>query len=123
MTSPRHRRRPPSQEEVELQLSAPADRTLGPAIRAYLEGRGLGPVARFGKLAACWDDVVGRDIAAHCRPLRLEGDELIVEADHQTWVTDFAFRSHELLTALEREVGEPVARSVKVRVRRRPGVE
>src|SRR5258708_3575889 len=100
MSEPR-RRRPPPPEELERAATAPPEHSVGPAIEEYLQSKGFGAVVDFGLLCEVWEQVVGHEVAAHCRPRRLEQDELVVEADHQGWLTELTFQSASILARLE----------------------
>jgi predicted nucleic acid-binding Zn ribbon protein len=55
-----------------------------------------------------WDKVVGADIAAHCRPVKLEDGELTVEAESTAWATQLRLLARKLLTRIAGEVGQNV---------------
>ena len=56
-------------------------------------------------LAARWEQIVGADLAAHCRPERLEGDTLTCVAESTAWATQIRMLSATILTRLATEVG------------------
>ena len=117
------RRRPVPEEEVEALVRAPKEHPLGPSIQEFLETGGLSRVAQFRLIADVWDVVVGDDVARHCQPLRLDGDDLVVEVDHRGWVTELAFRQQAILQGLQNKVERQVARRIKVTLSGRSGVE
>lgn len=112
--TPRGHRRPVPEEEVEILVAAPSGYPVGPAIQEFLEKGGLSKIAQFGLISDVWNDVVGNDVAAHCQPRRLDGDDLVVEVDHRGWITELSFRQEAILRGLEQRLGTGVARRLKV---------
>ena len=66
-----------------------------------------------------WDDVVGPDLAAHCRPSAIDGDRLVVSADDPTWASEFRWLENEVVARLAEIAGSDRIAAVSVRVRRR----
>jgi predicted nucleic acid-binding Zn ribbon protein len=78
-----------------------------------------GPDRRqVGGLFGRWDEVVGAQVAAHVRPLKLDGTTLVVEVDEPAWATQIQFLSGTVRERLASVVGVQVDR-VEVRVVRR----
>lgn len=119
----RGRRRPAAEEEEELAARAPRNHRLGTAINAYLSDQGLTTLAGFRVVLEAWPQLVGPDLAAHCRPRRIEERELVVETDQAAWSTELAFRSRVILDALRTLDGAPPLETLKVHVRGSFGVE
>ncbi|MEY4360724.1 MAG: hypothetical protein RL391_30 [Actinomycetota bacterium] len=65
-----------------------------------------------------WTDLVGESVAAHVKPLKLDGGTLIVEVDDPTWATQMKFLEADLLGRLKESGGMSVER-IEIRVRRR----
>jgi predicted nucleic acid-binding Zn ribbon protein len=63
-----------------------------------------------------WEDIVGSDIAAHARPLKLSDGVLVVEVDEPAWATQLRFLEADLVARLADTGGLSVSR-VEVRVR------
>jgi predicted nucleic acid-binding Zn ribbon protein len=112
----RWRPRPLSDEEAEEVATAPGGHLVGPAINEYLATNGFGRVIRLSVLLEIWDQTVDEDVAAHCRPMRFEGDDLVVEVDHQGWVIALTFREADLLARLEAALGERITGRLKAYV-------
>ncbi len=47
-----------------------------------------------------WDDVVGADLSAHVRPVRIDGHALVVVVDHPSWATRARMASGRILGAI-----------------------
>lgn len=63
-----------------------------------------------------WDQVVGPAIAAHARPVSVEGGELVLVASDSVWASQLRWMEAELLARLRQEAGASFGRIV-VRVR------
>ena len=72
---------------------------------------------QVGGVFGRWDDAVGEAIAAHVRPVRLEGRHLLLEADSPTWATQVRLLVDTIVERLRDEAGVDVER-VDVRVAR-----
>ncbi len=73
---------------------------LGPLVARVLKDIGAGDSARVMRLAECWADAVGAEIAAHCRPTVLRGGVLEVTVDSSVWCQQLQLRGPEILEAL-----------------------
>jgi predicted nucleic acid-binding Zn ribbon protein len=62
-----------------------------------------------------WGEIVGPDIAAHCRPERLEAAELTVVAESTAWATQLRLMSPQVLARIAAEVGPDIVRRISVR--------
>jgi predicted nucleic acid-binding Zn ribbon protein len=110
------RRRVLPDEEAEEVATAPGGKLVGSAINEYLTTNGFGRVIRLSALLAVWEATVDEDVAAHCRPMRFEGEDLLVEVDHQGWVIALTFREADLLARLEAALGERITGRLKAYV-------
>jgi predicted nucleic acid-binding Zn ribbon protein len=61
-----------------------------------------------------WADAVGAQVAAHARPVKLDGSVLLVEVDEPGWATQLRFLEADLLERLT-ATGSLVSR-IEVRV-------
>ena len=73
---------------------------LGSLVERVLEDIGAGASARVMRIAERWEDAVGAEIAAHCRPTALRGDVLEVTVDSSVWCQQLQLRSPEIIEAL-----------------------
>lgn len=87
------------------------------AVMRSLKGPSAGTVRG---VFAQWDDAVGPAIAAHVRPVKLDGDVLVVEVDEPGWATQLRFLDRELVERLRSVTGASVER-LEVRVARTAG--
>lgn len=82
---------------------------------------GLDGVAKAHRIGAIWQEAVGEQVAAHCRPIGLRGDVLEVEVDSPVWSQQLQLRKPELLAALERSLGGDAPRELRFQVGYGPG--
>ena len=77
--------------------------------RRYVESRG--EEARvFGE----WEKVVGPEVAAHSRPVKLEDGELTVEAESTAWATQLRLLAAKLIVRIASEVGNGVVKKLHI---------
>jgi len=73
---------------------------LGPLVARVLKDIGAGDSARVMRIAECWEEAVGAEIAAHCRPTALRSGVLEVTVDSSVWCQQLQLRGPEILDAL-----------------------
>jgi predicted nucleic acid-binding Zn ribbon protein len=66
------------------------------------------------RIFGTWEQLVGADLAAHCRPIRLADAELTIEAESTAWATQLRGLSGRLLARIGAEVGRDVVRRIQV---------
>ena len=62
-----------------------------------------------------WEEVVGADVARHCRPVAIDADRLVVAASDPMWADELRWNSQKVLDRLAevsggRRLGELVVR-------------
>jgi predicted nucleic acid-binding Zn ribbon protein len=113
----RRRRRPAGQEPTwSGSHSDPRDPTpLGDAVDDLVRERDWTRTITAASLLPRWEQIVGADIAAHCRPERLEGGELTCVAESTAWATQLRLMSAQLLARIAADVGPGVVARLRVR--------
>jgi predicted nucleic acid-binding Zn ribbon protein len=97
----------------------PADepRPIGESLDDLMRSlRGTGRRA-IGGVFAGWDDAVGPVVAAHVRPVRLDGGVLTVEVGDPAWATQVRLLHDDLLARLTEATGVDLDR-IEVRTAR-----
>lgn len=78
-----------------------------------LSGVGAQPLA---SVFSEWPRVVGETLAAHTRPVSLDGSRLVIAVEESAWATQVRYLERELIARIAEVVGgQPVA-SIEVRV-------
>ena len=79
---------------------------------------GMGRADVVGTVFARWEELVGPAVAAHVRPVRIDGDTLVVSADHPAWAVQIRHLSGSVLDRLREVTGAAaVPEHLEVRVR------
>jgi len=92
---------------------------VGDALGEVASHLGAGRADVVGVVFGRWDDVVGSAVAAHVRPVRVEGVTLVVSADHPAWATQIRHLAPDILARLADVCGAHDAlERLEVRVRR-----
>ena len=97
---------------------------LGTAIQGLLNDQGWQAAAKVGSVFGRWPEIVGAEMAAHTKPDRLDGGELVVIADSTAWATQVRWLAKDLIRTLNAELGRGTVSTVKIRgpeQPRRPG--
>jgi predicted nucleic acid-binding Zn ribbon protein len=87
---------------------------LGAVLQRLVKARGWQRPAAEARIFGDWDKVAGADIAAHCRPVKLDDGALTVEAESTAWATQLRLLAGRLLGRIAAEVGGGVVRSVHI---------
>lgn len=89
---------------------------LGGLVNQVLGELGLDGVAIAHRIGSSWEEIVGAQIAAHCRPLGLRGDVLELQVDSPVWSQQLQLRKPELLARLEEKLGPDAPRELRFQV-------
>ncbi len=89
---------------------------IGSLVPRVMSDLGLTDTARVMRIAACWEEAVGREIADHCRPTALRGGRLEATVDSSVWCQQLQLRAPEILQALRRLLGEDAPSELRLRV-------
>ena len=87
----------------------------GAAIRRLVAERGWEDTTAAASVLARWEQLVGPEIADHCRPASLVDGELVLVAESSAWATQLRMLTRTLQGRLTEQVGEGVVTSVVVR--------
>jgi predicted nucleic acid-binding Zn ribbon protein len=95
---------------------ARAPEALGGLIPSVLRDLGLDETARVLRIAECWEEAVGPELARHCRPEALRGDVLEATVASSVWCQQLQLRAPEMLAGLRRVLGEQAPSKLRLRV-------
>ena len=88
-----------------------------PAPEGGRRGASGAPAAALGGLFRGWDEAVGEQVAAHCRPIVLDEGRLVVEVDQPGWATQLRFLERDVLDRVRPLVAPAPLTSLEVRVK------
>jgi predicted nucleic acid-binding Zn ribbon protein len=86
----------------------------GSLLDKLVKSRGWQRPAAEATVFGHWERVVGADVAAHCRPIKLEQGELTVEAESTAWATQLRMLSSKLLIRIAGEIGNNVVKKLHI---------
>jgi predicted nucleic acid-binding Zn ribbon protein len=95
----------------------PSDRDpqrIGPLVSNLATDSGWSLDLAVGSLAGRWSEIVGADVAAHCRPERFDDGELVLVAESTAWATQLRQLTPTLLAKIATGVGAGLVRKVIV---------
>ncbi|MCI0686080.1 MAG: DciA family protein, partial [Sporichthyaceae bacterium] len=98
--------------------SGPDDRDpqpVGRAIERLLADRGWQADAAIGGVTGRWEEIVGAELAAHCRPDSYTDGELVVAADSTAWATQLRYLAPQLVRTLNAALGHGTVTAVVVK--------
>ena len=87
---------------------------IGSAVDDLVRDRQWEKTLRSAGILSRWDRIVGPEIAAHCRPVRLEAGRLSCVAESTAWATQIRMLSSSLLERIVTELGPGVVTSMTV---------
>jgi predicted nucleic acid-binding Zn ribbon protein len=86
----------------------------GAVLDRLVKARGWQRPAAEATVFADWSKVVGAEVAAHCRPVKLEGGELTIEAESTAWATQLRLLAAKLITGIAAQVGHNVVTKLHI---------
>jgi predicted nucleic acid-binding Zn ribbon protein len=87
----------------------------GAMLNHLMTVRGWHKRAAQARLFGLWSTVVGAELAGHCRPVKLEDGELIVEAESTAWATQIRLLGGKVLARISGDLGPGVVTRLTVR--------
>ncbi|MCW4466636.1 DciA family protein [Glutamicibacter sp. MNS18] len=89
-------------------------RAIGEVIGRLSKSRGWGTQVAVGSVLGRWSEIVGEEIAAHCKPESFEDTVVVVRCDSTSWATQLRLLSHELLKRFDAELGTGIVTVIRV---------
>jgi predicted nucleic acid-binding Zn ribbon protein len=87
---------------------------LAAVLSRLVKARGWQRPTAEASVFGSWEKVVGADVASHCRPVKLENGELIVEAESTAWATQLRLLAGKLLARIAGEIGNGVVTKLHI---------
>ena len=116
-TKPMRRRTKPGQGKGVLGSADSAGRDpslLGDQMDKLLLDRGWNVDVAVGAVMGRWPEIVGSNIAEHCKPVTFSDGVLTVRADSTAWTTQMRLMSSSIMARLEAEVGKDAVTELRV---------
>ena len=88
---------------------------VGGVLAGYVADRGWERPLASARVFTDWAELVGTDVAAHCRPVSLTAGQLTVEAESTAWATQLRLLAGTVLARLVAQLGPEVVTSVHFR--------
>ena len=114
---PMRKRRTPGQPDQGSAGSAGSGRDpalLGDQMDRLLLDRGWNVDVAVGAVMGRWPEIVGANVAEHCKPVTFSDGVLTVRADSTAWTTQMRLMSSSILGRLETEVGKDAVTELRV---------
>lgn len=89
-------------------------RMLGDVFGRLVADRGWSSPVAVGSVLSRWDELVGADIALHCRPESFENTVVSVRCDSTAWATQLKMLAPVLLERFEGELGPGIVTRLQV---------
>ena len=90
--------------------------SVGDLVGQVLGDLGLDGVALAHRIGVHWEEIVGPQVAAHCRPLGIRGGVLELEVDSPVWSQQLQLRKPELLDRLGEHLGREAPQELRFQV-------
>lgn len=81
-----------------------------------LQGLGLARRVEEGKVSQVWEEAVGKKIAAHARPTKMQDGKLSVEVDNTTWVQQLTFLKKRIIDEINKQTGKEIVREITFKI-------
>jgi predicted nucleic acid-binding Zn ribbon protein len=83
-------------------------------VQGVVADSGWQPALAIGAIAGRWSELVGAEVAAHCRPARFDSGELVVVAESTAWATQLRLLAPSMVRQLALGIGHGIVRRVTV---------
>ncbi|EMY34965.1 hypothetical protein D477_006935 [Arthrobacter crystallopoietes BAB-32] len=87
---------------------------LGTVFGRLVQTRGWASPVAVGSVISRWDELVGAEIAAHCRPESFEDSTVQVRCDSTAWATQLRLLTTPLLKRFDEALGPGVVTKIHV---------
>jgi predicted nucleic acid-binding Zn ribbon protein len=94
---------------------------IGSTINDLVDGRGWQRTTRIATVLACWEQIVGPQIADHCQPEAINDTELILAAESTSWATQLRLLAPGLIGRVDELLGQGLVTSIRVHGPTGPG--
>ena len=90
---------------------------IGQGMDSLMKKLGMSSGYNFEQIAEQWAEIVGCDVAAHCRPGAVERGALIVFVDSSSWLNELSrYGKKQMLDNVQKQLGSDKIKSVVLRI-------
>jgi predicted nucleic acid-binding Zn ribbon protein len=86
---------------------------LGATLRRWVDQAGVGADLTKAQIFGRWDQIVGREVADHCRPVSLVEGELVLQAESTAWATQLRLLAPTVVKRINQELGDGSVRRIR----------
>jgi predicted nucleic acid-binding Zn ribbon protein len=114
-TAPARKKKSGTRRTGSLYSDARDPQPLSQALERLVEEQGWQDQSAVAVLMGEWDQIVGRDIAEHVRPVSFADGELSLEAESTAWATQVRLLLPQVHRAVDERVGKGVVTAIRIR--------
>lgn len=89
-------------------------RAIGEVVARLSKARGWNTQVAVGSVLGRWNEMVGENVAKHCKPESFEDTVVVVRCDSTSWATQLRLLTHQLLKKFDAELGPGIVTVIKV---------
>lgn len=86
---------------------------LGAVLKRWVAQAGVGADLTKAQVFGRWPEIVGPDIADHCRPVSLVDGELVLQAESTAWATQLRLLAPAVVKRINQELGDGSVRRIR----------
>lgn len=87
---------------------------LGGIMKNLVQDRGWNAPVAVGSVMSRWEELVGADISAHCKPVSFDNGIVTIRTDSTSWASQMRLLNFQLLKVFSEKLGSGVVREIKV---------
>ncbi len=91
-------------------------RTISSALNRLLGSMRAPSVDVLSTVFGRWDEIVGPDLAKHCRPTAIDGEVVVVTVDDSAWAAELKWLRAEVVGRVAEITGTTRITDIRVRV-------
>lgn len=88
--------------------------TIGQDLQSFIERRGWAERLRGADAWSRWDEIVGRELASRCEPVRLVHQTLTIRAESSVWATQLRYLVTQLTANAQQVLGEGAVTEIRI---------
>lgn len=82
-------------------------------MRRLAQGWGIADPEETAQLFVAWEQIVGPEVAAKCKPSSLKGGVLKVRTESSTWAWEMKYLSGEVVSRINKSLGKQLVTQIK----------